>query len=65
MSVLVVSPGMFVVFVARLWQALLWHSNRVLFVLILMHGTAHELVRFIGADRFRRIFFGPMPLAPV
>jgi len=56
---------MFVVFVAGLWQALLGHSNRVLFVLILMHGTAHELVRFIGADRFRRIFFGPMPLAAV
>ena len=65
MSVLVVSPGMFVVFVARLWQALLGHSNRVLFVLILMHVTTHELVRFIGADRFRLMFFDPMPLAPV
>jgi len=56
---------MFVVFVAGLWQALLVHSKRVLFVLILMYWTTHELVRFIGADRFRRIFFGPMPLAAV
>jgi hypothetical protein len=56
---------MFVVFVAGLWQALLGHSNRVLFVLILMYWTTHELVRFIGADRFRRISSGPMLLAPV
>lgn len=65
MSVLVVSPGMFVVFVAGLWQALLVHSKRVLFVLILMYWTTHELVRFIGADRIRRISSGPMLLAAV
>jgi len=56
---------MFVVFVAGLWQALLGHSNRVLFVLILMYWTTHELVRFIGADRIRRISSGPMLLAAV
>ena len=41
-----------------------WAIQIVLFVLILMYCTMHELVRLIGADRFRRMFFGPMPTAP-
>jgi len=42
-----------------------WAIQIVLLVLILMYCTMHELVRFIGADKFRRIFFGPMPVAAV
>jgi len=34
----------------------------LLFVLILMYCTARELVRVIGKDKARRIFFGPLPL---
>jgi hypothetical protein len=33
----------------------------ILFVLILMYCTVHELVRVIGKEKFLRIFFGPMP----
>ena len=38
-----------------------WAIQILLFVLILMYCTARELVRVIGRDKVRRIFFGPMP----
>src|SRR6267142_592097 len=42
-----------------------WAIQILLFVLILMYCTMHELVRVIGADRFRRMFFGPLPIPAV
>jgi hypothetical protein len=38
-----------------------WAVQIVLFVLIVMYCTMHEIVRVIGAKRVRQIFFGPMP----
>ena len=38
-----------------------WAIQILLFVLILMYCTARELVRVIGNDKVKRIFFGPMP----
>ena len=38
-----------------------WAIQILLFVLILMYCTGRELVRVIGRDKVRRIFFGPMP----
>lgn len=35
-----------------------WAIQILLFVLILMYCTIHELVRFIGTDQMRKIFFG-------
>ena len=40
-----------------------WAIQIVLSVLILMSCAVHELVRLIGAERFRRMFFGPMAFA--
>ena len=37
----------------------------ILFVLISMYCTMHELVRVIGKEKVLRIFFGPMPLPEV
>jgi len=37
----------------------------LLFALILMYCTMHELVRVIGKDKITRIFFGPMPYPTV
>jgi hypothetical protein len=42
-----------------------WAIQIILFVLILMYCTMHELSRLIGPDRVRRMFFGPMPLQGV
>ena len=39
-----------------------WAIQIVLFLLILMYCTTRELVRVIGPDKARRIFFGPMPI---
>ena len=39
-----------------------WAIQIILFVLILMYCTLHELTRLIGTDNMRRMFFGPMPL---
>lgn len=33
----------------------------ILLVLILMYCTTHEIVRVIGGDKVRQMFFGPMP----
>jgi hypothetical protein len=37
----------------------------ILFVLILMYCTMHELVRVIGKEKAKRIFFGPVPIPQV
>lgn len=37
----------------------------ILFVLIVMYCTMHELVRVIGREKVLRIFFGPMPVPQV
>ncbi len=37
-----------------------WAIQIFLLVLILMYCTLHEIVRVIGADRVRRMFFGPL-----
>ncbi len=37
----------------------------ILFVLIVMYCTMHELVRVIGKEKVLRIFFGPTPLPQV
>jgi hypothetical protein len=39
-----------------------WAVQILLFVLILMYCTAHELVRVIGKEKALRLFFGPTPL---
>jgi hypothetical protein len=39
-----------------------WAVQILLFVLILMYCTAHELVRVIGKENTLRLFFGPIPL---
>ncbi len=42
-----------------------WAVQIVLVLLILMYCTTRELVRLIGPDRARRIFFGPMPIPAI
>jgi hypothetical protein len=37
----------------------------ILFILIAMYCTVHELVRVIGREKAMRIFFGPMPAPEV
>jgi len=37
----------------------------ILLVLILMYCTMHELIRVIGKEKVKRIFFGPMPIPQV
>jgi len=37
----------------------------ILFVLIAMYCTIHELVRVIGKEKLLRIFFGPLPVPQV
>lgn len=41
-----------------------WAIQILLFLLILMYCTLHELVRLIGKDKAKRIFFGPLPSHP-
>jgi hypothetical protein len=38
-----------------------WAVQILLFLLILMYCTLHELVRLIGKDRAKQMFFGPLP----
>jgi hypothetical protein len=38
-----------------------WAIQIILLVMIVMYCTMHELVRVIGKEKVRRIFFGPMP----
>jgi len=42
-----------------------WAIQIILFVLIAMYCTMHELVRVIGKEKVLRIFFGPMPVPQV
>jgi len=42
-----------------------WAIQLILFVLISMYCTMHELVRVIGREKVLRIFFGPMPAPEV
>jgi hypothetical protein len=42
-----------------------WAIQIILFVLISMYYTVHELVRVIGREKALRIFFGPMPAPEV
>ena len=42
-----------------------WAVQILLFALILMYCTMHELVRVIGKEKVKRIFFGPMPYPTV
>jgi hypothetical protein len=42
-----------------------WAIQIILFVLISMYCTMHELVRVIGREKVLRIFFGPMPAPEV
>jgi hypothetical protein len=42
-----------------------WAIQIILFVLIIMYCTLHELVRVIGKEKVLRIFFGPMPIPQV
>src|SRR5256885_8566904 len=42
-----------------------WAIQIILFVLIAMYCTMHELVRVIGKEKALRIFFGPMPAPEV
>ena len=39
-----------------------WAIQIILFLLILVYCTAHELVRVIGKEKMLRLFFGPTPL---
>jgi hypothetical protein len=42
-----------------------WAIQIILFVLIAMYCTMHELVRVMGREKVMRIFFGPMPASEV
>src|SRR6267378_4924666 len=42
-----------------------WAIQIILFVLIAMYCTMHELVRVIGKEKVLRIFFGPLPVTQV
>ena len=42
-----------------------WAIQIILFILIAMYCTMHELVRVIGKEKMLRIFFGPMPAPEV
>jgi hypothetical protein len=39
-----------------------WAVQIIVFILILVYCTAHELVRVIGKEKMLRLFFGPTPL---
>jgi hypothetical protein len=39
-----------------------WAIQILLFVLIVMYCTISELIHAIGEEKFRRMFFGPMPV---
>jgi hypothetical protein len=42
-----------------------WAIQIILFVLIAMYCTMHELVRVMGREKVMRIFFGPTPVPEV
>ena len=47
---------------AEIVWAHFWAVQIILFVLIVVYCTAHELGRVIGREKLLRLFFGPMPL---
>ena len=53
----------------KLWAEIVWPHfwaiQIVMIVLIIMYCTMHELVRVIGKEKVRRMFFGPMPSSQV
>ena len=61
--------GSFVAGNRRLLAEIVWPHffaiQILLFVLIAMYCTVHELVRVIGREKAMRIFFGPMPVPEV
>ena len=42
-----------------------WAIQTILFVLIAVYCTIHELARAIGKEKLLRIFFGPLPVPQV
>jgi hypothetical protein len=42
-----------------------WAIQIILFTLIVMYCTMHEMVRVIGKEKALRMFFGPMPIPQV
>ncbi|MCX7152756.1 MAG: hypothetical protein NT115_09600, partial [Proteobacteria bacterium] len=38
-----------------------WAIQLLLFLLIFMYCSLHELIRVIGKDKARQMFFGPLP----
>jgi hypothetical protein len=42
-----------------------WAIQIILFALIVMYCTMHEMVRVIGKEKALRMFFGPMPIPQV
>jgi hypothetical protein len=61
--------GGFVAGNEKLWAEIIWPHfwaiQILLFVLIAIYCTMHELVRVIGREKVLRIFFGPMPVPQV
>ena len=61
--------GSFVAGNEKLLSVIIWPHffaiQILLFVLIAMYCTMHELVRVIGREKALRIFFGPMPAPEV
>jgi len=53
----------------KLWSEMVWPHfwaiQIILFVLIAMYCTFHELARVIGKEKLVRIFFGPLPVPRV
>jgi hypothetical protein len=53
----------------QMWSAMIWPHfwaiEIILFVLILMYCTMHELIRVIGRKKVQRMFFGPMPIPEI
>ena len=42
-----------------------WAVEIILFILILIYCTMHELSRVIGREKMLRLFFGPLPLPTI
>ena len=54
-------PGNEKLFAEIVWPHF-WAAQIIIFLLILVYCTAHELVRVTGKDKMLRLFFGPTPL---
>ena len=56
--------GGFVAANQLLWQELVWAhllaTQIMMFILLAMYCTAHELIRYLGKERVKKIFFGPV-----